>query len=74
MPDEYKFLVPIDGTTEPIDMFLANYSTPGVKVYLQPINSVDHVDDVCLKHVLSILHERPEWNLSCQLHKFINVR
>lgn len=80
--DEVKLLVGRDTTLEELDdvedlfrdpQFPFSDPTPD-HIYLQPINSIDTVDQEMVQKCWEFLQQRPYWQLSAQLHKFLRMR
>jgi len=67
--DELKFIV-----DEHFNPALVVANAQRSQIYLQPCNDFSTVDETSLKRTLAILRTHPEWALSVQLHKIINVR
>jgi len=48
--------------------------SPQANVYVSPINDEKTVNQENVQRALKILGNHPEWRLSCQWHKFLNLR
>ena len=68
--DEIKLLIDPGFKLSDVPEVILNHHL----VYVQPVNSELSVDQDNVKLCLDLLREMPHWNLSVQLHKFINVR
>lgn len=69
--DEWKLLVDTKTTLGELVHFIGESTQP---VYLQPINGVNTVHAANLKHCISLLMRKPEWQLSAQAHKYWGVK
>jgi 7-carboxy-7-deazaguanine synthase len=72
--DEWKFVVGAHTTVGSIEQFLRPYTTSLARIYIQPINGVREAWKESLSNCLSMLRVHPEWRLSAQLHKYLEVR
>jgi organic radical activating enzyme len=71
LANEVKFLVDEEWDEEKVAVMLH----PGIKnVYISPINNEKTVNQENVQRALKILGNHPEWRLSCQWHKFLNLR
>lgn len=68
--DEVKLLVDKDFKLDLIPQCIRDHSN----VFVQPINNELSVDPNTLSLTMEVLRVRPDWKLSSQLHKFLNVR
>jgi len=73
LADELKFLVD-DSFSEQVIEYLLKDLPSTIKVWLQPVNGVLTVSERNISRCIEILKRHPQWGLSCQLHKFLNVR
>lgn len=72
---EWKFLIAPEQDAGVVRDFIGRYDLdPDDHIYLQPINGVEKVEQEALQNVLRILKHNPNWKLSCQLHKYLEVR
>lgn len=75
--DEIKLLVGQDTTLSQLEDFLTDEASCDQDcnhVYLQPINSINDVDQGMVQKCWEMLQAHPEWKLSSQLHKFVRMR
>ena len=71
--DEIKVIVPGlgNGPGWPTLDDAVRWADAGKKVFLQPRNKKNEIDQMSLKYVLDILREQPNLRLSVQLHKVL---
>lgn len=72
--DEYKYLIGPAATLPEIEDFHHKYVKKWQYFYLQPINGVHDIWRTNLEKCLTFLQARPDWRLSAQLHKYLEVR
>ena len=70
MADELKILV---GHVSDLEKMPNCFKTHH-RVFIQPINNELTVDRESLQTAMQVLELNPQWRLSVQLHKFLNVR
>lgn len=75
--DELKFVVSTDTTDEAMDMMEQLSQRVGEirggYTYLQPVNGISEVLTANVERCLALLRSHPDWRLSVQLHKLLNV-
>jgi len=73
--NEWKFVVSCLDDVDKVERLLQALMVPDdVPVYIQPINHVNAVDTAMMDMVLAALLRHPQFRLSAQLHKFLEVR
>ncbi len=72
-----KFVISTDTTDEAIDMMEQLSQRVGEirggYTYLQPVNGISEVLTANVTRCLTLLRSHPDWRLSVQLHKLLNV-
>lgn len=75
--DELKFLISVDTTGEDIEKMeeLSEMvgQVRGGYTYIQPVNWIEEVSNKNVERCMTLLRSHPEWRLSVQLHKLLNV-
>lgn len=70
--DEWKFVVAAESDLEKIVAFLGD--DDDIPTFLQPCNHIDKPDVDMTKLVLDLVRTHPQFRLSAQLHKYLNLR
>lgn len=68
--DEIKLLIDKDFVMNNVPETVLNHPN----VYISPINYIDEVNRINVDYAMEVLKSRPDWQLSCQWHKFLGVR
>lgn len=76
---EWKFVVTAGVSVSVIEKFFDYPQGPSPRVnrrpiFLQPVNNINTVDRESVANVLGMLDRRPEWRLSVQMHKYLELR
>lgn len=71
--NEIKLLVDEGFSLQKADEMLAGIKTEPL-IWVQPINGTFQINRENIDRCLKVLAERPQWRLSIQLHKYLNVR
>ncbi len=74
--DEWKFLVDRESAIEAVESFIEEHNLflNLESIFLSPINGVHDIWKENLEKCLGWLKIHPEWRLSAQLHKYLEVR
>lgn len=74
--DEFKLLVDNATKVEDLEDFVeAHVSTAaGQQVFIQPINGIKEYEQASITKCMDILRQHPEWKLSMQAHKGLELR
>jgi 7-carboxy-7-deazaguanine synthase len=70
LADEVKFLVDQEWDEAKLEGF--DFNRPNI--FVSPINGEKEVNQENVQIALAVLHSHPTWRLSCQWHKFLNLR
>lgn len=69
LANEIKFLV-----DEYWDESILSYPMTAAQIFVSPINNEKIVNQDNVKRALAVLEKHPTWRLSCQWHKFLNLK
>jgi organic radical activating enzyme len=72
--DQIKFLVQEDTHVSNYMDEIIEYIKPDCKVFLSPVFDPNVLNKANLDYALELLRDNPCWRLSCQWHKFLNLR
>jgi organic radical activating enzyme len=75
--DQLKFLVTADLALDTLEEFIleiAYLAQPACKIFVSPVFDPNTLVQENLQGALELLKRHPHWRLSCQWHKFLNLR